>query len=673
MSNGSPPPFSRPRRQRYTQMGGASPMNGRFRTPPKFDGVHLLEEDAGTRKILCCMTVYNEPAPAVIVSLYALFRNLVCLRRNAEGFQDSEFSVCIIVDGVDRLSGSARRLFSHLGFLTDRADFEIDAMVMRRRVLRLKDIEAQLNSLSEGEGINRVWVDNLRDSLEAGGDPGGGFSPEDAGTGLEVLLCLKRENRGKLDSHWWFFAVICEKIRPDYCVQIDAGTTPRQDAVFNLYRFFEGNPRAGAAASMILISRTRAPFALLRAWQFGDVLCQRLLGWPAEVLTGYLSVVPGQFSFLRLRAVLGETPGQEAPDRLPCKHPAKVPASNYFRGLGRLDAFQSTMFLAEDRILGFEIISRPQNLWKLVYVPSAISVTDPCESLGELLQQRRRWNNSEFACNLWFLANIRSLIDSQKRLGDRALLLFRAPILLITCVLEYTLPALSIVFALVLSETCKVCGGFPAELCALAGFLAEALAALSLMQIVFFSLERFRSVIKSLFCMTGTVQVALFAFAILLLFRNGGVLGNSLLFAAIVAAEFFSGLLLASMHSKNAFAGFARVALPFFLLHPMMEVQLRTYAFCNFHDLSWGTKGRKKDEDGENRKARHQASARYFRILFLALWVATNTALAGWSYHLSMVGRFRLFNLFLSLVGILTLLRMLGGGTTYVRNFISRT
>ncbi len=130
-----------------------------------------MEEDAGTRKILCCLTVYNEPAPAVVVSLYALFRNLVCLRRNAEGFRDSEFSVCIIVDGVDRLSGSARSLFSNLGFLTDRADFEIDAMVMRRRVLRLKDIEAQLNSLSGGEGIDRVWVDNLRDSLEAGAIP----------------------------------------------------------------------------------------------------------------------------------------------------------------------------------------------------------------------------------------------------------------------------------------------------------------------------------------------------------------------------------------------------------------------------------------------------------------------------------------------------------------------
>ncbi|MEI8354965.1 MAG: hypothetical protein WCG31_02515 [Deltaproteobacteria bacterium] len=647
-------------------------MTDRFRAPPKFDGANLLEEDAGTRKILCCMTVYNEPAPAIIVSLYALFRNLVCLCRHSEGFRDSEFAVCILVDGVDRMSRSARSLFSNLGFVTESADFETNNLVIRRRVLRLQDLEVQLNGLSGAEQESRVWLDNLCDSLESGGDPGNEFSPEDVGQGLDVLLCLKRENLGKLDSHWWFFAVICGETRPGYCIQIDAGTAPRQDAVLNLYRFFELNPRAGAAASMILISRPKSVFDPLHAWQFGDVLYQRLLGWPAEVLAGYLSVVPGQFSFLRLRAVIGDTP-QEAPDRLPCADLAKIPASNYFRGLGRLDSFQSTMFLAEDRILGFEVISTPQNLWQLVYLPSAISVTDPCETLAELLQQRRRWYNSEFSCNIWLLANIRSLIVSQKMTRNRLLLLFTAQILLITCFLEYTLPALSILFALVLRDTCMAGGGFSAGFCGLASLLADALVALSIVQIAVFSIERFRVARKSLFCANGVVQVVLFALAILLLFRNDSVFGNSLLFAAIVAAEAFSGLLLAMIYSKSIFKGFARSSLPFFLLHPMMLVQLRTYSFCNFHDVSWGTKGLKKGEDDENGEAPHQSRARCFPLLFLACWVATNVALVGWSYHLSGEGRSRLFNLFLSLVGILTFLRMLGGATTFVRYFISRS
>ena len=58
------------------------------------------------------------------------------------------------------------------------------------------------------------------------------------------------------------------------------------------------------------------------------------------------------------------------------------------------------MFLAEDRVFGNEIVLARGKSWRIGYCPAAEATTDACDTFGELLRQRRRWQNA-LAVRLW--------------------------------------------------------------------------------------------------------------------------------------------------------------------------------------------------------------------------------------------------------------------------------
>ena len=71
-----------------------------------------------------------------------------------------------------------------------------------------------------------------------------------------------------------------------------------------------------------------------------------------------------------------------------------------FRSLHGQDAdvFTANMYLAEDRILCFEIVTKKKEGWTLKYVKSAKASTDVPSTVPEFISQRRRWlNGSLFA------------------------------------------------------------------------------------------------------------------------------------------------------------------------------------------------------------------------------------------------------------------------------------
>lgn len=58
------------------------------------------------------------------------------------------------------------------------------------------------------------------------------------------------------------------------------------------------------------------------------------------------------------------------------------------------------MFLAEDRILCFELAAKQGERWVLNYVKPSKAETDVPESASELISQRRRWLNGSFAAGI---------------------------------------------------------------------------------------------------------------------------------------------------------------------------------------------------------------------------------------------------------------------------------
>lgn len=117
-----------------------------------------------------------------------------------------------------------------------------------------------------------------------------------------------------------------------------------------------------------------------------------ILDKPLESVFGYISVLPGAFSAYRYRALLNDMGGNG-------------PLAEYFKGErlhggtdSNSDIFTSNMYLAEDRILCWELVTKRDQHWKLHYVKRSQAVTDVPESVPELMSQRRRWlNGSTFA------------------------------------------------------------------------------------------------------------------------------------------------------------------------------------------------------------------------------------------------------------------------------------
>lgn len=83
------------------------------------------------------------------------------------------------------------------------------------------------------------------------------------------------------------------------------------------------------------------------------------------------------------------------------------PLASYFKGENlaghEADVFTSNMYLAEDRILCWEIVAKRGDEWVLKFVKSAQGETDVPADFAEFIGQRRRWLNGSFFASAYAL------------------------------------------------------------------------------------------------------------------------------------------------------------------------------------------------------------------------------------------------------------------------------
>jgi chitin synthase len=139
-----------------------------------------------------------------------------------------------------------------------------------------------------------------------------------------------------------------------------------------------------------------------------------ILDKPLESVLGYISVLPGAFSAYRYAALKNDVVG-------------KGPLEKYFIGEDlhnanntRLSA--ANMYLAEDRILCFELVAKNQRGWLLQYVHNAFGETDVPSQLPEFISQRRRWLNGSFFAGLYGLRHFPKIWQSSHGLSRSFLL-----------------------------------------------------------------------------------------------------------------------------------------------------------------------------------------------------------------------------------------------------------
>ncbi|KAJ3116646.1 Chitin synthase, class 2 [Nowakowskiella sp. JEL0407] len=213
---------------------------------------------------------------------------------------------------------------------------------------------------------------------------------EDGLVPMQVLFCLKEKNAKKINSHRWFFNAFAPIIKPNVCVLLDVGTKPTDRSIYHLWRAFDRNKNVGGACGEICADTGMCGYNLFNpivASQNFEYKMSNVMDKPLESVFGYISVLPGAFSAYRYAALQNSTLNSG-------------PLSSYFKGEtlhnGEADVFSANMYLAEDRILCFELVTKKGEKWVLKYVKSAKAETDVPSTLAELISQRRRWLNGSF-------------------------------------------------------------------------------------------------------------------------------------------------------------------------------------------------------------------------------------------------------------------------------------
>jgi chitin synthase len=215
---------------------------------------------------------------------------------------------------------------------------------------------------------------------------------------VQFIFCLKQRNSKKINSHRWVLNAFSRILNPEIIILLDAGTKPGPKSLLSLWEAFYNDKTLGGACGEIhamLGKHWHKVLNPLVAAQNFEYKISNILDKPLEAAFGYVSVLPGAFSAYRYRAILGR------------------PIEQYFHGdhtlsarLGKkgvegMNIFKKNMFLAEDRILCFELVAKAGFKWHLGYVKAAKAETDVPEGAAEFINQRRRWLNGSFAASLY--------------------------------------------------------------------------------------------------------------------------------------------------------------------------------------------------------------------------------------------------------------------------------
>ena len=302
-------------------------------------------------ELFICVTMYNESEINFTRTMHGIMRNVAhfCSRNKSrtwgkDGWQ--KIVVCIISDGRQKVHPRTLNALAAMGVYQDG---------IATNIVNQKEVTAHVY-----EYTTQVSLDS--DLKFKGAEKG--IVP------CQIIFCLKEHNQKKLNSHRWFFNAFGRALTPNICILLDVGTKPEPTALYHLWKAFDQDSNVAGAAGEIKAGKGRGWLGLLNplvASQNFEYKMSNIPDKPLESVLGYITVLPGALSAYRYHALQNDSTGHG-------------PLSQYFKGemlRGRdADVFTANMYLAEDRILCWELVAKREEQWILKFVKSAVGETD---------------------------------------------------------------------------------------------------------------------------------------------------------------------------------------------------------------------------------------------------------------------------------------------------------
>ncbi|KAI0345496.1 glycosyltransferase family 2 protein [Trametopsis cervina] len=331
----------------------------------------VLYDPPRRTELFIVMTMYNEDEELFARTMHGVMKNIahLCKRDRSKTWGKDGWKkvvVCIVSDGRSKINSRTLSVIATMGAYQDG---------VAKNVVAGKPVTAHIYEYTTQISVSPSMK---IEGAERGIVP------------VQIIFCLKEKNQKKINSHRWFFNAFGPILQPNVCVLLDVGTMPGPTSIYHLWKAFDINSNVGGACGEIVALKGKYGQHLLNplvAAQNFEYKMSNILDKPLESIFGYISVLPGAFSAYRYIALQNDVTGEG-------------PLQKYFLGEkmhgAGADIFTANMYLAEDRILCWELVSKRGGAWILHYVKSAYAVTDVPDQVPELVSQRRRWLNGSF-------------------------------------------------------------------------------------------------------------------------------------------------------------------------------------------------------------------------------------------------------------------------------------
>lgn len=526
-------------------------------------------------ELMIVVTMYNEDEILLGRTLKGAMDNIKHFTKRSKSStwgSDAwkKICLCIVSDGRTKIHERSLALLSALGCYQD--GFAKDEINEKKVVAHVYEHTTKVN-------IAEVTEDKI--SLACGENT----------VPVQLLFCLKEQNQKKINSHRWAFEAFAEVLQANVVILLDAGTMPGKDSIYELWKEFR-NPQVGGACGEIRTDLGNSYSKLLNplvAAQNFEYKMSNILDKTTESNFGFITVLPGAFSAYRFEAIKGE------------------PLRQYFMG-DDLNAkvFISNMYLAEDRILCFEIVTKKDSNWVLKYCRASYGSTDVPEGIPEFILQRRRWLNGSFFAALYSFLHFYKVWTSGHSIARKFLITIEFLYLFLSTTISwFSLSSFFLVFRIL---TLSIAISYDSQ---------KIFRVLSVIFLWLYGISILITFILSLGNKpkgTATFYLCTFVFfAILMVYmmfcaifmsvhsvenivKEGNITFHNLLtketfrdllvsMASTYCLYFLSSIVyLQPMHMMTSF-------IQYLLLSPSYVNVLNIYAFCNVHDISWGTKG----------------------------------------------------------------------------------
>ncbi|CAN6644879.1 chitin synthase 1 [Trichomonascus vanleenenianus] len=534
-------------------------------------------------ELFICVTIYNEDDILLGRTLQGIFRNirhLASRHRSKTWGADSwkKVVVCVVADGRFKVHPRARALMAALGVYQEG---------FAKNIVNDRPVTAHIYEYTTMVGISHV-------------DKTVKLTTEKT-IPVQMVFCLKEKNQKKINSHRWFFQAFGPILNPKVCILLDAGTMPSDHSIYHLWKTFDMHPNVGGACGEIKAYLGTGWSKLLNplvAAQNFEYKMSNILDKPLESVFGFITVLPGAFSAYRYVALQNDVNGQG-------------PLEKYFKGETLHEAgagiFTANMYLAEDRILCFELVAKRGCNWLLKYVKSAHAATDVPDKLAELVLQRRRWLNGSFFAAIYAQAHLFSIWRSAHSLGRKLMLhlefLYQCVSMLFSW---FSIGNFFLVFRILTGALSDSALGFaPGRIlsvvllwiycgCIVTTFVLAfgnrpmGTQVFYILIVAFFAFLMAYLMFAAIYISVKSVQYAICmndGFSASLIFSNETFRDLVVSMMSTYALYFVSSFLF--FEPFHMFTSF----LQYLLISPAYINVLNVYAFCNIHDISWGTKG----------------------------------------------------------------------------------